>query len=145
MSYWCSKVAWLKNFSIRSIWSLKLISYFHPEPAQKTLKMSILHLALMHSFMQCALRLIEKLILQRCVTKASHLPLRLQDWFMPLEDEFTSKVAAIFFSESSVHPLALSGQHDVTLICIKPSYWWVHRERRYRRRDLYSRDVSRGI
>lgn len=32
-----------------------------------------------------------------------------------------------FPPEWSVHPLAVSGRYDVTLICIKPCYWWVHR------------------
>lgn len=66
--------------------------------------------------------LIEKLILQRHVPRVSHLAL--QGRFMWLMVEFTSKVVIIFFSESSLRPLALSGQYDITLFCIKLSNLW---------------------
>lgn len=91
--------------------------------------------------------LIEKLILQQHVPRVSHLAL--QGRFMRLMVEFTSKVVIIFFSESSVRPLALSGQYDITLICIKLSNLWAlpakmanEENPRHDLRSCMSRDVS---
>lgn len=91
--------------------------------------------------------LIEKLILQRHVPRVSHLAL--QGRFMCLMVEFTSKVVIIFFSESSLRPLALSGQYDITLFCIKLSNLWAlpakmanEENPRHDLRSCISRDVS---
>lgn len=91
--------------------------------------------------------LIEKLILQHHVPRVSHLAL--QGRFMRHMVEFTSKVVIIFFSESPMRPLALSGQYDVTLFYIKLSNLWAlpakianEENPRHDLRSCMSRDVS---